>query len=39
MTSKEQAEALNYHYPSIDAVMEMAEVTGRRLYEKDASSL
>lgn len=32
--SKEQEEALNYHYPSVDAVMEMAKVTDRRLYEK-----
>ena len=32
--SKEQAEALNYHYPSMEQVMEMAKNTDRRLYEK-----
>lgn len=32
--SKEQEEALNYHYPSMEQVMEMAKNTDRRLYEK-----
>ena len=32
--SKEQEEALNYHYPSMGQVMEMAKNTDRRLYEK-----